>query len=105
MLTGVVRDWHREEGWGVIDCDATPGGCWAHFSAIEADGYRELTNGETVEFTAEQAAQDCYAYRAVHVWRAGTEPGDTTRHPSGPSDAYRSVLTVEFDDDADGVAH
>ena len=33
---GVVRFWHDDEGWGVLDCPSTPGGCWTHFSVIEA---------------------------------------------------------------------
>ena len=40
MIPGVVREWHSDEGWGVIDSDQTPGGCWAHFSDVEMDGYR-----------------------------------------------------------------
>ena len=31
---GTVRVWHTEEGWGVIDCPDTPGGCWVHFSHL-----------------------------------------------------------------------
>jgi CspA family cold shock protein len=34
--TGRVRSWYAEEGWGVIDCDETPGGCWFQYSAIES---------------------------------------------------------------------
>jgi CspA family cold shock protein len=25
---GVVRTWSDEEGWGVVDCPSTPGGCY-----------------------------------------------------------------------------
>lgn len=31
---GRVRTWHEEEGWGVLDCVETPGGCWFHHSVI-----------------------------------------------------------------------
>ncbi|MFF7232620.1 hypothetical protein [Streptomyces sioyaensis] len=31
---GIVREWHSDEGWGVIDSDTTPGGCWAHFGSV-----------------------------------------------------------------------
>lgn len=31
---GTVRVWHTEEGWGVVDCPDTPGGCWVQFSHL-----------------------------------------------------------------------
>jgi CspA family cold shock protein len=37
-VVGVVREWNAEEGWGVVDSDETPGGCWVHFSHIEIAG-------------------------------------------------------------------
>jgi CspA family cold shock protein len=64
---GVVRVWHAEEGWGVVDSEETPGGCWVHFSAIDASGYRGLRAGQQVMMVFEAAEQDGYAYRAVHV--------------------------------------
>ncbi|MBP2412464.1 cold shock CspA family protein [Arthrobacter stackebrandtii] len=36
--TGTVRLWNDEEGWGVIDSDATPGGSWAHYSDVAIAG-------------------------------------------------------------------
>ncbi|MFF0341005.1 cold shock domain-containing protein [Kribbella sp. NPDC004875] len=64
---GFVRFWHEEEGWGVIDCPSTPGGCWTHYSVIEADGYRSLTEGATVRVRWENPGQDGYDYRADWV--------------------------------------
>lgn len=64
---GTVRLWVDEEGWGVIDSEATPGGTWAHFSSVVGKGYRRLNHGQSVEFTYEHAKQDGYEYRAVSV--------------------------------------
>ena len=66
----VVRFWLDEEGWGVLDSSATPGGCWAHFSAVESDGYRRLAAGESVDLEWERPGfdQDGYDYRALRVW-------------------------------------
>ncbi|MEU4193918.1 cold shock domain-containing protein [Kribbella sp. NPDC026611] len=61
----VVRTWSDEEGWGVLDCPSTPGGCWTHYSVIEADGFRSLTPGTTVHLRWEHPGQDGYAYRAT----------------------------------------
>ena len=96
---GTVRTWSDEEGWGVIDSDETPGGCWAHYSHLLVTGYRTLRGGQLVEFRVEVAAQDGYAYRATGMWPAGETPVRT--EPSDPSSAYRSSLTISFDE-ADG---
>lgn len=71
---GVVRTYHLDEGWGVIDGPDAPGGCWVHFSAIAMDGIRQLAAGQRVSFLAEAAAQDGFAYRATKVWTTDTEP-------------------------------
>ncbi|GAB1822608.1 S1 domain-containing protein [Herbidospora sp. RD11066] len=65
----MVREWHAEEGWGVIDSPETPGGCWTHFSHIRADGYRELKAGEAVDLEWESPGQDGYPFRARGVTR------------------------------------
>ena len=53
MTRAVVREWHDEEGWGVADAPEAPGGIFIHFSFIEADGYRSLEDGETVDLRLE----------------------------------------------------
>lgn len=62
---GTVRLWADEEGWGVLDSDATPGGTWTHYSSVVGTGFRRLDPGQTVEFTYEHAKQDGYEFRAV----------------------------------------
>jgi len=96
---GEVRVWHAEEGWGVLDSAATPGGCWTHYSSVLVSGYRALETAAAVEFTFETAEQDGYAFRAVEVWPAGQAPVRTRDVASGPSPAYHSTLTLTFDSD------
>ncbi|WRZ94448.1 cold shock domain-containing protein [Streptomyces sp. NBC_01007] len=67
MIDATVREWMDEEGWGVLDSVETPGGCWAHFSAVEASGFRSLTAGEKVTLEWESDEQDGFQYRAVRV--------------------------------------
>jgi CspA family cold shock protein len=66
---GTVRVWYEEEGWGVLESAETPGGCFAHFSDIQMDGFRTLAAGQRVEFAWERPGflQDGYAYRALTV--------------------------------------
>ena len=67
MTTAVVRVWHRDDGWGVVDAEEVPGGCWVHFSVIDGQGYRELRAGQQVLLEFEAAEQDGYAYRATKI--------------------------------------
>lgn len=98
--SGTVRFWYDEQGWGVIDSDATPGGCWAHFSHISGPGYRSLQPGQDVAFEWEAAAQDGYSYRATRAWPAGDEPSPDPG-PAAPvketHGAYNSGLSICFD--------
>ena len=98
---GIVREWHGDEGWGVIDSDSTPGGCWAHFSGVLMSGYRSLEAGQAVSFEFEPGGQDGYAFRAVAVWTGDHRPEAAADQE--PSAAYRSTLRLEFDAPADGT--
>jgi CspA family cold shock protein len=71
---GVVDWFNDEEGWGAISAPEVPGGCFVHFSNIEASGYRTLQAGARVRFTFEEPGflQDGYRYRAVTVWPSAT---------------------------------
>jgi cold shock protein len=96
---GIVREYHADEGWGVIDGPEVPGGCWTSFAAVRADGYRALTAGRRVTFVAEPADQDGFPFRAVNVW-----PGDPDSGPAEPpasSEGYTSSLHLTYDRTAD----
>jgi CspA family cold shock protein len=98
VTAGVVRAWQAEEGWGVLDSEETPGGCWAHFSALDMSGYRALAAGQQVEFSHERVPQDGYEFRASTVRlrdNAGTEPDHVVEHDPG----YSSTLDIVMDDD------
>src|SRR5947209_1839094 len=99
--SGTVRDWHSYDGWGVIDSDATPGGCWAHYSAAAVDGYRSFTAGQPVWLEWEAADQDGYGFRATRFWPQGAEPATPNDIAQESSGAYRSTLTLTFDTDGD----
>ena len=86
----------------MLDSAATPGGCWAHCSAVLVPGYRALDAGAAVEFTFEAADQDGWPFRAVEAWPAGRAP--VHPEPSGPSPAYTSELTLSPDPDEAGPA-
>ncbi|MEU4237073.1 cold shock domain-containing protein [Actinoplanes sp. NPDC026619] len=91
----MVREFWVDNGWGVTDGAAVPGGCWVHFSAVAGERFRELSAGQAVWFRAEVAAQDGFGFRAVKVWSGDVEPGGV---PSSSGDAYRSTLRLTFDE-------
>ena len=103
-VLGRVREWHDDEGWGVLDSDATPGGCWTHCSAVLVAGYRTLAVGQEVRLEPEVADQDGYAFRAVEAWPAASTPvrdlPQSSGSPDGTGDgAMRSSVRITFDRD------
>lgn len=89
--SGTVREWYDDLGWGVLDSPNTPGGCWAHYSVVEMEGFRSLTPGDAVTFDVERARQDGYDFRATRVVR--TRSVTTTYEQPG----YSSTLALTFD--------
>lgn len=69
MARGVVKFWLGQKGWGAISSDELPPGkdAWAHFSCVQMEGYRELVEGQPVEFEYEPAQQDSFEFRATVV--------------------------------------
>jgi cold shock protein len=67
VVHGTVKFWRDDDGWGVIASPAVPDDVWAHFSAIEAEGYRDLAQGDPVEFDCQPAEQDGYHFLATRV--------------------------------------
>ena len=54
MAVGTVKWFNSEKGFGFIEPeDGTPD-VFAHFSAIEGNGYRSLDEAQRVEFDVEQ---------------------------------------------------
>ncbi|WP_437130286.1 cold-shock protein [Peptostreptococcus russellii] len=49
MKVGVVKWFNNEKGFGFISVDGE-NDIFVHFSAIEADGYKSLEEGQKVEF-------------------------------------------------------
>ncbi|MBW8484701.1 cold-shock protein [Actinomadura parmotrematis] len=93
-VTGTVKEWHDEDGWGVLTSPGVPGDVWAHFSMVRTGGsYATLATGETVEFTWERGDQDGYAYRAIDVRR----PGEPERPPADGGPGYTSEVRVTYE--------
>jgi CspA family cold shock protein len=65
-VVGTVKWFNASKGYGFIEREGGPD-VFVHFSAIEADGYRSLQEGQKVEFSIEQGPKGLQAARVVPV--------------------------------------
>jgi len=54
MATGTVKWFNSEKGYGFISPDDGSADVFAHFSAISGNGFRNLEEGQKVEFDTER---------------------------------------------------
>ncbi|MGW3040557.1 cold-shock protein [Kitasatospora sp. NPDC001159] len=54
MATGTVKWFNAEKGFGFIEQDGGGPDVFAHYSNIDAQGFRELQEGQRVTFDAVQ---------------------------------------------------
>lgn len=54
MTNGTVKWFNAEKGFGFIERDNGESDVFVHFSAIQTQGYRELSEGQKVEFEVTQ---------------------------------------------------
>jgi CspA family cold shock protein len=69
MATGKVKWFNASKGFGFIQVDGREidTDVFVHFSAIQADGYRSLNEGQRVEFDIGTTAKGEQAERVVVI--------------------------------------
>jgi len=65
MATGIVKWFSNAKGYGFIEPEGGGEDVFAHFSAIEAEGYRTLKQGQRVEYEFEEGPRGLHATRVV----------------------------------------
>jgi len=61
MATGKVKWFNGEKGFGFIEQEGGGEDLFVHFSAITGDGYRNLNEGDEVEFDTERGQKGMQA--------------------------------------------
>jgi len=64
MATGTVKWFNASKGYGFISPNNGGDDVFAHFSAIEMDGYKTLKEGQNVEFEIQQGPK---GPQATHI--------------------------------------
>ncbi len=63
---GTVKWFNATKGYGFIEYEGGKD-VFVHYSAIQADGYRSLNEGQQVEFSIEQGDKGPYAANVVSL--------------------------------------
>ncbi len=61
MATGTVKWFNAEKGFGFIATDDNSDDVFAHYSAIQSNGFRSLEEGQRVEFEVTQGQKGLQA--------------------------------------------
>ena len=67
MFKGTVKWFNAEKGFGFISNNDGSGDVFVHFSAIVADGFKTLNEGQQVTFDTEPDPKNPSRLRAVNV--------------------------------------
>ena len=70
MSNGTVKWFNAEKGFGFITDDNGGDDVFVHFSAIVSDGFKTLTEGQSVTFDTEADPKNSSKLRAVNVCAA-----------------------------------
>lgn len=80
MLSGKVKWFNNAKGYGFIVADNSDEDLFAHYSAIQMDGYRTLKAGQAVSFNIVQGPKGLHAVeiRAAEVSAPAAAPATNT---------------------------
>ncbi len=66
-MTGTVKWFNAQKGYGFISNDEGGEDVFVHFSAIQVDGFKTLNEGQKVSFETEADPKNASKLRAINV--------------------------------------
>jgi CspA family cold shock protein len=83
MAIGTVKWFSDAKGFGFIEPQGGGEDIFAHFTAIQMDGFRTLVQGSAVEFDLVQGAKGSSAQNIRPIVNEATEPRASSSAPTG----------------------
>ena len=65
MISGKVKSFNKQKGYGFIQPSDNSADVFVHLSAIQSSGLRSLTKGQEVQFEVETSSK---GLQAVHIF-------------------------------------
>ncbi|WP_275948701.1 cold shock domain-containing protein CspD [Pseudomonas sp. MWU16-30323] len=79
MASGKVKWFNNAKGYGFINEDGKTDDLFAHYSAIQMDGYKTLKAGQSVSFDIIQGPKGLHAVKIDALDRASTTKEDVAQ--------------------------
>ena len=93
---GTVQWFSRVKGYGFVRPDGQEEDVFVHYSSIQGDGYRNLEQGQRVEFTLEDTPKGPQAVDVVEIDTAEAEAAANIVEIDA-AEAEAAANIVEFD--------
>ncbi len=87
MLSGKVKWFNNAKGYGFIVADGRDEDLFAHYSAIQMDGYKTLKAGQAVSFDILQGPKGLHAVNISAAQATSESPATTSSPQSTPVEA------------------
>ncbi len=81
MQVGTVKWFNDAKGYGFIEPEGGGPDIFAHFSAIDMEGFRTLKQGSSVTFVMEQGPKGLLAKQIRPLGQTAAAPGKTLATP------------------------
>ncbi|MNZ39125.1 cold shock domain-containing protein CspD [Pseudomonas alkylphenolica] len=87
MASGKVKWFNNAKGYGFINEDGKTEDLFAHYSAIQMDGYKTLKAGQPVKFEIIQGPKGMHA---VNITSATVQPAAATTPNPNPEETVKA---------------
>lgn len=94
MPTGIVKWFNNAKGFGFILSDENSEDIFAHYSAIEMDGFRTLKAGQSVLFEIQQGEKGLHAANI----RAAEDQVERSVLPTSTAPPSATEVEAAYDD-------